>query len=417
MSFDLVVRGGRVLDPAAGRDEVCDVGIRRGRVAAVARDLPTEDAAEIVDAAGRLVAPGLVDLHTHVLRGMTFWGVDADAVGSRTGVTTWVDAGSAGAYTIAGLREFIAERSRVRIYAFLNIASIGLVGHNYELATPAFADPELCVRMAREHADLVVGVKARMGTPTVGDTGVHGLRMAREAARSLGKPMMVHIGTGPPSIDEVVALMGEGDLLTHVYTGQDMRIASPDGQLRPPVLAALDRGMLLDVGHGSGSFAFRVAEPLLAAGVRPDVISTDIHQLSIDGPMFDLPTTLSKFMAMGLSLHDVIAAATARPAELIGAAGWLGTLAPGAAADVAVLRLQEGAFSFYDIDRDVREGRELLVCERTIVAGRTLPLGSAHVPAPWMAHDFSREANFFINTELKELLLARGHVPSAMARA
>lgn len=416
MTFDLLLKGGRVVDPATGRDDVLDIGVARGRIAAIAPGLPSDAAAHVVDVTGRVVTPGLIDYHAHAFRAVTFWGVDAESVGARTGVTTWVDAGSAGAYTIDGFREFIAEPAKVRVYAFLNISAIGLVGHNYELANPAFADPELCTQLARRHADLVVGVKARMGTPTVGSTGVEGLRMAKQAARYLGMPVMVHIATGPPTIEEVVTLLDEGDVLTHVYTPQDMGIAGSDGRPLDAVAHAIERGVVLDVGHGSGSFAFRVAEPLLDAGVLPDVISTDIHQLSIDGPMFDLPTTLSKFMALGLSLSEVIERATNRPAALLGLEGWLGTLAPGAAADIAVFDLQTGSFPFYDIDQTVRHGSQLLVNELTIVAGRPLPRGAEHMPAPWMEHDFSREENFYINTALKELLLERGHVPAVMAR-
>lgn len=417
MTFDVVIKGGRVLDPGAGLDGLLDVGVSRGRVAAVEPNLPIESAADVIDATGRLVTPGLVDLHTHVFRGVTFWAVDADAYASRTGVTTWVDAGSAGAYTLPGLREFIVDRTRVRVLAFLNIASIGLVGHNYELAEPAFSDPDLWAMLAREHADLVVGAKARMGTPTVGRTGVDGLRQAKIAAAALDLPVMVHIGSGPPAIDEVVAELGNGDILTHCLTGQDMRIVDQNGELLPSVAAARERGMLLDLGHGSGSFAFRVAEPLLAAGLLPETLSTDIHQMSVYGPMFDLPTVLSKFLAMGITLEDVIERATAAPARLLGMEGRIGTLAPGAEADIAVFEVKQGSFAFYDIARDVRHGDELLVNELTMIGGRVLERQPEPPLARWMSHDYSREKNFYVNLDLRDELIARGHTPGQMAEA
>jgi dihydroorotase len=371
----------------------------------------------VIDAAGRVVTPGLVDFHAHVFRGATFWAIDADAYASRTGVTTWVDAGSAGAYTLPGFREFVVDRSLVRILAFVNIASPGLVAHNYELAEPALADPELCALMAREHADIVVGVKARMGTPTVGHTGVGGLRNAKEAAAELDLPVMAHIGTGPPSIDDVVDLLGNGDILTHCFTDQDMRIVDDRGELRPAVAAARERGLLFDVGHGSGSFAFRVAEPLLAAGLLPETISTDMHQMSVYGPMFDLPTVLSKFMAMGVTLEDVIERATAAPARLLGLEGRVGTLQPGAAADVAIFEVKRGSFPFYDISRDVRYGAELLVNTLTIVGGRVLERQDEPPLAPWMQHDYSREQNFHVNLDLRDELLRLGHTPAQLAEA
>jgi dihydroorotase len=415
--FDLLIKGGEVVDRPAGLEGRLDVAISRGVIEAVEPDIPEEAAGNVVDATGRIVTPGLVDFHAHVFRGATFWGVDADAYASRTGVTTWVDAGSAGAYTLPAFREFIVERSAVRILAFLNIAAIGLVGHNYELAEPAFSDPGLWALAAREHSDIVVGVKARMGTPTVGPTGVNGLERAKEAAATLDMPVMVHIGTGPPTIDEVVDLLGPGDVLTHCYTGQDMRIVDEHGGLLPAVERALDRGMLMDLGHGSGSFAFRVAEPLIAAGVVPHVLSTDLHQMSAYGPMFDLPTTLSKFLAMGLPLADVLERATAAPARLLGLEGRIGTLAPGAAADVAVFDALRGSFAFSDIDRDVRTGDTLLVNALTIAGGRLLERRPEPPAASWMAHDYSLERNFYVNHDLRDELIARGHTPRQMARA
>lgn len=417
MTFDVIIKGGTVMDPGAGLSGRLDVGISRGVVTAVEPELPEESSVEVIDATDRIVTPGLIDLHAHVYRGVTFWAVDADAYASRTGVTTWVDAGSPGAYTLGGFRDFIVERSRARILTFVNIASIGLVGHNYELAQPAFSDPELCAMLAREHSDIVVGVKARMGTPTVGDTGVDGVREAKAAAAELDLPVMVHIGTGPPHIDEVVELLGNGDILTHFLTGQDMRIVGDDGEMLPSVQAARERGMLFDLGHGSGSFAFRVAEPLLASGVLPDFVSTDIHQMSVYGPMFDLPTVISKLMAIGVTLEDALERATATPAKLLGLEGRIGTLRPGAEADVAVFDLKQGDFVFYDISRDSRHGSELLVNELTMIGGKVLERQEEPPLSPWMNHDYSREQNFFVNLDLRDELIAKGHTPAQMAEA
>lgn len=402
--FDLLIKGGEVVDPAAGYSGPLDVAIKRNRIAAVDRDIPAEAAFRVIDAIDQLVTPGLIDLHSHVYHSCTYWGVDADVVGSRTGVTTWLDVGSAGAMNLIGFREFIVKPSTVRIYALLNISSIGLTGSNYELANLNYCDTDLFKRMTDLNRDLVLGVKVRMGTPTVGEHGIEPLKRARRAADECELPLMVHIAERPPEAEEVLALMRPGDILTHCFTGLSMKIVDDEGRLFDFAKRAWDAGVIMDIGHGAGSFSFRTAEALLAAGRRPDVISTDIHQQSINGPMFDLPTCLSKFLAMGMPLPEVIRAATTRPAEVLGLAGEIGTLRPGALADIALFRLERGRFPFYDISGAMREGRELLRNTLTIVGGRLLAALPPDPPAPWIdLTDFQRE------------LLERGHVPAALA--
>jgi dihydroorotase len=382
--FDLLIRGGEVLDPGAGLEGRLDVAVSGERVAAVDRDIPAESAREVVDATGQLVLPGLVDLHTHVYRGATYWGIDPDRVAWRTGVTTWLDVGSAGAYTLAGFREWIAERVRVRVRALLNISSIGLVAPNWELANLDHLDEDLCRRLVEGNRDLVLGVKVRMGTPTVGANGLEPLRRARRVAGACELPLMVHIAHGPPAIDEVVELMRPGDVLTHCSTGASMRVVDDDGRVSEAVRRAWEAGVVLDVGHGAGSFSWRSAEALLAAGIAPDVISSDVHAVSVLGPMFDLPTCLAKLLALGMPLRDVVRAATARPTEVLGMAGEVGTLQPGAWADVALFRLERGPVPLYDVDLEMREGRELLRNTLTLVGGRRLPPALPEEPPPWV---------------------------------
>ena len=318
MRFDLLIRGGDVVDPGGGHEGRLDVAVTRGRVAAVDHDIPADAAFHVIDAASQIVTPGLIDLHTHVFHKVTYWGIDPDPVASTSGVTTWNDAGSAGALTLPGLRDFVVDRARVRITAFLNISNIGLVGENYECANAAYLDVDLFRRLAERNRDLVVGVKVRMGTPTVGDNGLEPLRLARRAAEECELPMMVHVAFGPPEIEDVLELMRPGDILTHCFTGLSMKIVDDDGRLYEFAEKAWDSGIVMDIGHGTGSFAYATGEPLMAAGRKPDVISTDLHQLSINGPAYDLPTCLSKFLHLGMSLPDVIRAATTRPAEILG---------------------------------------------------------------------------------------------------
>jgi dihydroorotase len=277
-------------------------------------------------------------------------------VAARSGVTTFVDAGSVGAMTFPGFRDLIVRPSRARIFAFLNISYIGLAPDTHECAVLKWVNPDLCAKVTNLNRDVVRGIKVRMGN-TVEPHGMEPMRRALQAAEATELPLMTHIGYGPPTIEDVMELMRPGDILTHSFTGADMKMVDDQGNLREAVRRAWDNGMVVDIGHGGGGFAFETAEAVMAAGYRPDVISTDIHQDSIRGPMFDLPTTLGKFLLLGLSLPEVIERATARPAQVLGVAGELGTLSPGAYADVALFRLEEGRFPFYDTRKVLREGR------------------------------------------------------------
>jgi len=416
MRFDLLIRGGEVVDPGGGHEGRFDVAITRGRIAAVDREIPEDAAFQVLDASAQIVTPGLVDLHTHIFHKVTYWGIDPDPVASTSGVTTWIDAGSAGALTLPGLREFVVAPSRAGIKAFLNISNIGLVGENYECANAAYLDVDLFRRLADLNRDLVVGVKVRMGTPTVGDNGLEPLRLARRAAEECELPMMVHVAFGPPEVEDVLALMRPGDILTHCFTGLTMKIVDDGGRLYDFAERAWDSGVVMDIGHGTGSFAYATAEPLMAAGRRPDVISTDLHQLSINGPAYDMPTTLSKFLHLGMTLPDVIRAATIRPAEVIGMEREVGSLRPGTRGDVALFRLLDGTFPLYDIWGEMREARQLLVNTLTIVGGRTLERLTPQAPAPWAAHPIWPPAQIPF-TERQQALRDRGHTPEAMRAA
>jgi dihydroorotase len=383
-----VIKGGDVLDPDGGYEGPLDIGITRGRIAAVDLEIPEEAAFRVIDAEGQIVTPGLVDLHTHTFHGITYWGVRPDPVASRTGVTTWIDAGSPGAMTLAGFRESVVKPSAVRVLTFLNISFLGLVGPNWELTKLDFCDLDVFHRIADLNRDLVVGVKARIDAATVGENGLEPLRRARQAAEESGLPLMVHIANGPPGIDDVLALLREGDILTHAFTGFTMRIVDESGSVYDSAVQARERGVVIDIGHGTGSLSFPVAQALLGQGFRPDVISTDIHQLSILGPMYDLPTCLSKFLALGMSLEEVVEAATFAPARALGLDGEIGTLRPGAFADVAAFAVDEGSFDFYDIDMICSRGTRRLRITLTVANGRVLDPLPPDPPAPWVAEDF-----------------------------
>jgi dihydroorotase len=375
MPYDLLLTGGEVIDVGGGHTGRHDVAVRDGRIAAIAPSLP-QDAREIIDVSGRLVTPGLVDLHTHVHPGATYWGIEPDPVAWYSGVTTWVDAGSAGAYTLDALRAAVA-RMHVRVPVLLNISGVGLCGRTGESRDLDNCDVDLAIDAVMQHRDLIRGIKVRIDAETVGANGVQPLLRAREAAAACGVPLMAHIGAAPPKIDEVLTLLRPGDIVTHCASA--IAAGGHPGEVSPAVRDAYDAGVLFDIGHGSGGFAFDVLEEQLAAGMTPYSVSTDLHARSVYGPAFDLPTTMAKLLAVGLPLHDVVAAATVRPARALGLPDGIGTLAEGASADLAVFRVEDGPFEVVDAHRQRRHAPQRLVNEATFVAGRRL---EPRLPAP-----------------------------------
>lgn len=381
-TYDTLITGGQVVDPGAGLVGQYDVAINDGRIAAVEAGINPATAREVIDAREGIVTPGLIDLHTHVYWGATFWGIEADPVAARTGVTTWLDVGSAGAYSWPGFRRYIAEPSKSRIYGLLNLSAIGLIAPTWEFANIDYCDVDLAETIVNQNRDLILGIKARIDSNTTRGVGIRPLELARELADRVDLPLMVHIGAGPPTLAEVSHLLRPSDILTHCFTGQTMRIVDDNGTPDPAILELHEKGLVLDLGHGTGSFSYETAEAMLAAGVLPDVISSDIHQMAIQGPMFDLPTTLSKFLNLGLSLPDVIERATSRPAKAMRKPE-LGTIAPGSVADVAIFRLEEGDYVFRDIHMNGRRGNVRMINTLTMVDGEVLP----HLPEsplqPW----------------------------------
>lgn len=379
--FDLLIKGGHVIDPSRGVNAPKDVAIRRGLIAAVDDDIPHESSAQVISADGQYVTPGFIDFHTHVYSGVTS-GINPDRLAAATGVTTWLDAGSSGATTVQGLRDYVVDRSQVRILALLNISSIGGVGHFYPYERLEWCDPRKLEIMARKHNDLVVGVKVQLGQPFTSRHGMEVMKRAREAADRCGLPLMVHICWSPPDLLEAIELMRPGDILTHAFTGLSMRVVDKKGRLFPFVREAFESGIVCDVGHGAGSFSFPVAEAALEQGYFPDTISTDIHQFSVNGPMFDLPTVMSKFLAIGMDLRSVVEAVTAKPAELLGLDKEIGSLRPGHRADISIFEIRRGRFDFYDSQHEHRAGEQLITPTATLRNGRILQAEVPPQPSP-----------------------------------
>ena len=368
---DLVLRGGRLIDPASGRDETADIAFGDGKVTEIGCDLPP-GGTEIVDVRGLIVVPGLIDLHTHVYWGGTSLGVEAVEVARQSGTTTFVDAGSAGAGTFHGFRRHVIERSPLRIIPYLNVSFPGIFAVSAAVTVGECADLRLldareCVRVIGANRDLIAGVKVRVGRNAGGASGVAPLDIALEVTEETGLPVMAHLDNPPPSRLEVLARLRGGDVLT--FRPFPNAPVKEDGQIREEVLEARRRGVIFDIGHGSGSFGFRTAEAMLTAGFVPDVISSDVHALSIKGPAFDQLVTMSKFLCLGMELTDAIRASTTAPAAALGRTD-IGRLEVGAMGDATVLELAEGDFEYRDVLGEVRAGRQRLKARGLVLAGR-----------------------------------------------
>lgn len=377
--LDLLIEDGHVLDPKNDIDEVMDVGIAGDTIATVASDVSPDRAERVVDASGHYVTPGLIDMHAHVFHGTeedsylsnSYSALKPDAHSFRSGTTTLVDVGGPGWRNIRQFIEQTVEHSRTRVLAFINIVGSGMKGGAVEQNLRDM-DPKLTAMAADRYSDVVVGVKlahyrGHDWTPT--DRAV-------EAGEQADIPVMVDFGSADPplSIEELFFNhLRPGDIFTHCYAllgDQEGRqsIVNQQGELRPFVPEAQDRGIVCDVGHGGGSFDYDAAVPATEAGVWPDVISTDMHTGSMNDGMKNMANIMSKFLELGMDLEGVVEASTWEPAQVIQRPE-LGNLDEGAVADVAVFSLKEGEFGFMDVDGDRRTGSQKLVPELTIRAG------------------------------------------------
>nr|WP_236000036.1 amidohydrolase/deacetylase family metallohydrolase [Bradyrhizobium uaiense] len=382
--FDLVIKSGDVIDPSQSLRGKRDIGIRWGLIEAIENEIPAARATKIIDASGQLVMPGLVDLHCHVYPYGSAIGIPADELVQFQGTTTVVSAGDAGVNNLAALRRFIVAQSRARIYAFVHIANNGLSAFPVaELYNIDNAQVEACAMALAENPDFLIGVKVRMSENVIFEHGVEPLKRGIQACEMCGWParMMVHIGGVETKelMSDILNLLRPGDILTHAYSGAPNMSGAftnivQDGKLLPAALEAKQRGVLFDVGHGGGSFDFTVAEIAIPAGCTPDTISSDIHVFSGNSPGIPfLPNVMSKFLAMGSSLDQVVAMATSVPARIINRTPKIGTLQRGAPGDVAIMDLVEGPVTFVDTRNNKRDGNQQLKPVQTVVNG--VPFG------------------------------------------
>ncbi len=378
MDCDILIRGGEVIDPSQNLRGVRDIAVQDGKIARVGEQLADVTAKQTVDARGLYVVPGLIDLHVHVYHRHMQLGLEPDSLCSAGGVTTMLDAGSAGSDNFDGFRHHIIDRAETQVFALVNLCCIGLVAADKgELLDRRYADVAGAVRTIRENPDVAVGIKIRAGSHIIGtgETGWANFHDAVAAAREAGTMLMVHIGNSPMRIPEMLEHFQPGDCLTHCFKGGLERILDSDGRVWSEVRAAAERGVIFDVGHGAGSFQWEVVEAALEQGFEPGTISTDLHVRNVHGPVYDMPTTMSKFLMLGVPLERVVEMSTTRPAAALGRENDLGTLREGTTADIAVLEKRDGPFVFTDSYQQTRTGNELLVAATTIRRGDLVPGG------------------------------------------
>ena len=377
MSYDIVIRGGEVIDPSQGLCKMCDVAVTGDRIAAVEESIDTSGVHQVIDARGQLVVPGLIDLHVHVYPHAPL-GLDPDPLCPAGGVTTLLDAGTAGSYNFDAFRRETIDRARTQIFSLVNLSCIGLIAANLgELMDRRYADPDGVLETIGRHSDVAVGVKIRAGAHIIGDgaQGWANLRDAIKAARDSGTWLMVHIGESPFSISELADALSPGDCITHCFKAGSTRVTDDDGKILDSIRAAAANGIRFDVGHGFGSFHWDIVQDALSDGFEPATISTDLHMKNIHGPVYDMPTTMSKFLMLGTPIERVIEMSTTTPAKVLNQEGELGTLKVGSVADIAVLEQRSGRFVFTDSYRQQRIGETLLTASATVRRGEIVPGG------------------------------------------
>jgi len=363
-----LLKGGRMLDPANGRDGSFDVRVRDRIIEEIGHDLSAESAT-VIDVSGLLVTPGLIDVHLHLMNGLGAFGADPDVFGVGSGVTTVVDAGSAGHSLLTVFRRYVTDPAKTRVFNYINLSTLGSVtGPGYSiLADPRLIDEDKIERAVEANRDIIVGIKIMATGGALGTEGLKPLARARKLGDHLKLPLLVHIGESwnkdatPIAVADVLKYLRAGDIVTHMFTAHPGGLLDANGKLWPQVREAKQSGVLMDVGHGLHNLNFDVARKVLDQGLQPDGISTDGHRGNRAGPVYDLPTTMAKLMALGFSLPQVVEMATVNAARLLGRANDLGSIRTGAAAEISILKLEERQWQAIDSQKGTIPARQALV--------------------------------------------------------
>ena len=380
MTYDLVIKNGTVIDPSQETCEKKDIAVAGGKIAAVENYISDGNSHDVIEAEGLLVTPGLVDLHVHVWWGVAHLAIEADPACVYRGVTTAIDAGSSGSNTISGFHRYVIDQADTRVLAFLHISGMGQLDNDIgELEDIRWARVEQAVEAAKLHSDVIVGIKVRLTENIVGSNDLIALERALEAGQELSKPVMIHIGGSVNQVEEFLEQLRPGDIVTHSFTGRPHGILDNNNKVIDAAWDAMNRGVIFDVGHGAGSFSFPVAEACLEQGLGPGTVSSDVHRYNIRGPVFDLMTTLSKYIHLGYSIEDAVALGSSIPSAAVGLPDNIGTLKVGADADIAIIEHRKGPITFSDADGNERSGTQLLLPVETLRKGKRFnPQHSAH---------------------------------------
>ena len=365
---NFILKAGRLIDPVSGLDGTRDIQVRDGKIAAMGSDLPAEGAT-IIDVKGMLVTPGLIDVHLHLMKGLGAFGVDPDVFGVGSGVTTVVDAGSAGHSLLTVFRNYVTDNAKTRVLNYINLSTLGgVTGPGYGiLADPRLIDEDKIAQAVETNRDIIVGIKIMATGGALGGEGMKPLARARKLGDELKIPLLVHIGeswnkgTEPVAVGDVLKYLRAGDIVTHMFTVHPGGLLDGNGKLWPQVRDAKESGVLMDVGHGLHNLNFDVARKVLDQGLQPDGVSTDGHRGNRAGPVYDLPTTMAKLMALGFSLKQVVEMATVNAARLLGRSGELGALRVGQPADISVLRLEDRAWKAVDSQKGTIPAKQALM--------------------------------------------------------
>jgi len=370
---DLLIKGGTVIDPAHHLHAPMDVAVKDGKILEVSQDISPERAVQVVSAKGKIVSPGFIDVHVHCFDGVGLVGVNADRYCLGRGVTTVVDAGSAGYPAIAGFRKYVINASTTRIRALLDIGALGVLvgGNTGAMKNLDWINPELAARAAEANKPDVVGIKLRLAEDfEEGAKDLECLKRAVDAAEASRLPLMVHI-LGPYSpLPDILKMLRKGDVFTHCFNGRKHGILDANQKILPEVWEARRRGVLFDTAQGTFNLSFEVTEKCLEQNFLPDTISTDLSSRAINGPVFDMPTQVSKFIALGLNIDQAIGMATVNPARMFNYGLELGTLGPGNDADISIFELREGNFEFFDSNKQKRVGHQMLVSTAVVRHGQ-----------------------------------------------
>ena len=388
MPYDLVITGGRVIDPGRSLDAQLDLAVENGRIAALGQALPVPESARTIDARGKLVAPGLIDVHTHLYEHATAVGTNPDLAGVRSGVTTLLDAGSGGSGTYEGFQQRVIPISHTRIFSLLHLGRGGLA-FAPEIRDSQDVDMDGTIATVERHRGTILGIKVRAVGPAVNTMGVELVRLARRAAAETRTRVMVHIGDPqyrvyPPLTQRLLPLLEPGDIVTHMYTGALGRVLDGQNRVLPEMLEARDKGVVFDVGHGRFNFNFETSQRLLDQGVLPLTVSTDITAQGREGIVKSMTHVMNKFLALGFSLTDVIRMSTYEPAGIVGMQQELGTLAEGTIADVTLLEQTTGDWTYTDSQGERLTGSMALRPVLCFKGGRQFSVDYGPFPWGWL---------------------------------